>query len=56
LIGKESVAQRLAKKDQGDAAHKKREWAHEINVNEPFDDFHEVVPEMAHEVPQLLSM
>ncbi|KAH8550493.1 NUC185 domain-containing protein [Umbelopsis sp. PMI_123] len=51
LVAKESVAQRLAKKEHGDASHKKREWAHEINVNEPFDDFHEVVPEMAHEFP-----
>ncbi|KAI8584384.1 hypothetical protein K450DRAFT_219603 [Umbelopsis ramanniana AG] len=51
LVAKESVAQRLAKKEQGDASHKKREWAHEINVNEPFDDFHERVPEMAHEFP-----
>ncbi|KAL0077067.1 NUC185 domain-containing protein [Phycomyces blakesleeanus] len=32
-------------------AHKRREWAHEINVNQPFDNFHELVPEMAHNFP-----
>ncbi|KAF7727737.1 hypothetical protein EC973_007196 [Apophysomyces ossiformis] len=31
--------------------HGRREWAHEINVNQPFDDFHELVPEMAHHFP-----
>ncbi|KAI9264753.1 NUC185 domain-containing protein [Sporodiniella umbellata] len=30
---------------------KRREWAHEINVNEPFDNFHELVPEMAMQFP-----
>ncbi|KAI8148032.1 NUC185 domain-containing protein [Fennellomyces sp. T-0311] len=32
-------------------AHRRREWAHEINVNEPFDNFHELVPEMAQQFP-----
>ncbi|KAI7863702.1 NUC185 domain-containing protein [Spinellus fusiger] len=31
--------------------HKRREWAHEINVNQSFDNFHELVPEMAHHFP-----
>lgn len=31
-------------------AHKRRDWAHEINVNQPFDNFHELVPEMAQQV------
>lgn len=31
-------------------ALKRREWAHEINVNEPFDNFHDLVPEMAMQV------
>lgn len=26
---------------------KRRDWAHEINVNQPFDNFHEMVPELA---------
>ena len=30
--------------------HRRREWAHEINVNQPFDNFHDLVPEMAKEV------
>ncbi|CDH60942.1 antiviral helicase [Lichtheimia corymbifera JMRC:FSU:9682] len=29
--------------------HRRREWAHEINVNQPFDNFHDLVPEMAKE-------
>ncbi|KAF9163660.1 hypothetical protein DFQ26_002281 [Actinomortierella ambigua] len=29
----------------------KREWAHVIDVNAPFDDFYEKVPEMAHQFP-----
>ncbi|KAF9975728.1 hypothetical protein BGZ73_000530 [Actinomortierella ambigua] len=29
----------------------KREWAHVIDVNAPFDDFYEKVPEMAHPFP-----
>ncbi|KAG0228083.1 hypothetical protein BGW42_002433 [Actinomortierella wolfii] len=29
----------------------KREWAHVIDVNLPFDDFYEKVPEMAHQFP-----
>ena len=29
---------------------KRREWAHEINVNEPFDNFYDLVPEMAMQV------
>ncbi|KAI8380104.1 NUC185 domain-containing protein [Blakeslea trispora] len=32
-------------------AVKRREWAHEINVNEPFDNFYELVPEMAMQFP-----
>ncbi|KAI9494833.1 NUC185 domain-containing protein [Zychaea mexicana] len=32
-------------------AHRRREWAHEINVNQPFDNFHELVPEMAQQFP-----
>lgn len=31
-------------------AVKRREWAHEINVNEPFDNFYDLVPEMAMQV------
>lgn len=31
-------------------ALKRREWAHEINVNEPFDNFYDLVPEMALQV------
>lgn len=31
-------------------AHRRREWAHEINVNQPFDNFHDLVPEMAQQV------
>jgi hypothetical protein len=50
LIAKESVARRLAKRQQQDAKNKKRDWAHEINANEPFENFHELVPEMAHDV------
>ncbi|KAI8992195.1 NUC185 domain-containing protein [Mycotypha africana] len=30
---------------------KRREWAHEINVNEPFDNFHDLVSEMAMQFP-----
>ncbi|KAI8372364.1 NUC185 domain-containing protein [Choanephora cucurbitarum] len=30
---------------------KRREWAHEINVNEPFDNFYDLVPEMAMQFP-----
>ncbi|CAM0142365.1 unnamed protein product [Umbelopsis sp. WA50703] len=51
LIAKESVARRLAKRQQQDARNKKRDWAHEINANEPFENFHELVPEMAHDFP-----
>lgn len=29
---------------------KRRDWAHEINVNQPFDNFHEMVPELAQHV------
>ncbi|GAA5799047.1 hypothetical protein HPULCUR_004456 [Helicostylum pulchrum] len=32
-------------------ALKRREWAHEINVNEPFDNFYDLVPEMALQFP-----
>jgi antiviral helicase SKI2 len=34
---------------------KRREWAHEINVNEPFDNFYDLVPEMAMQVSPLNS-
>lgn len=34
-------------------ALKRREWAHEINVNEPFDNFYDLVPEMALQVKEL---
>ncbi|SAM08621.1 hypothetical protein [Absidia glauca] len=30
---------------------KRRDWAHEINVNQPFDNFHEMVPELAQHYP-----
>ncbi|KAI1305570.1 hypothetical protein EDD11_004927 [Mortierella claussenii] len=33
------------------AQTKGREWAHVVDVNEPFDDFHTLVPEMAHPFP-----
>ena len=29
----------------------RREWAHMVNVNDPFPDFHELVPELAQEYP-----
>ncbi|CAO3595288.1 unnamed protein product [Absidia cylindrospora] len=32
-------------------SHKRRDWAHEINVNQPFDNFHEMVPELAQHYP-----
>ncbi|KAG1466814.1 hypothetical protein G6F46_001870 [Rhizopus delemar] len=32
-------------------ALKRRDWAHEINVNEPFENFHDLVPEMAMQFP-----
>lgn len=32
----------------------KREWAHEVDINKPMTNFHELVPEMAHKVGQLL--
>ena len=28
----------------------KKEWAHVIDVNTPFNNFHELVPDMAHKV------
>ena len=28
----------------------KREWAHEVDINKPMTNFHELVPEMAHKV------
>jgi antiviral helicase SKI2 len=31
-------------------AEQHREWAHVIDVNTPFDQFHDMVPELAHEV------
>ncbi|KAG0168825.1 hypothetical protein DFQ28_000374 [Apophysomyces sp. BC1034] len=43
------IIQRKLKSAQ--EVHGRREWAHEINVNQPFDDFHELVPEMAHHFP-----
>ncbi|KAF9107089.1 hypothetical protein BGX29_007451 [Mortierella sp. GBA35] len=33
------------------AQTKGREWAHVVDVNAPFDDFHTLVPEMAHDFP-----
>ncbi|KAI8601786.1 NUC185 domain-containing protein [Dissophora ornata] len=33
------------------AQTKGREWAHVVDVNESFDDFHTLVPEMAHPFP-----
>ncbi|KAG0324968.1 hypothetical protein BGZ99_001182, partial [Dissophora globulifera] len=33
------------------AQTKGREWAHVVDVNEPFDDFYTLVPEMAHPFP-----
>ncbi|KAG0207101.1 hypothetical protein BGX28_001577 [Mortierella sp. GBA30] len=33
------------------AQSKGREWAHVVDVNAPFDDFHTLVPEMAHPFP-----
>ncbi|QRW24572.1 antiviral helicase SKI2 [Rhizoctonia solani] len=29
----------------------KREWAHIVNVDKPFNNFHELVPDMAHKYP-----
>ncbi|KAJ1301523.1 hypothetical protein OPQ81_008771 [Rhizoctonia solani] len=29
----------------------KREWAHVVNVDKPFNNFHELVPDMAHKYP-----
>ncbi|KAH9920208.1 antiviral helicase [Epithele typhae] len=29
----------------------KRDWAHEVDINKPMTNFHELVPEMAHEYP-----
>ncbi|TBU50014.1 antiviral helicase [Dichomitus squalens] len=29
----------------------KRDWAHEVDVNKPMTNFHELVPEMAHKYP-----
>ncbi|KAH9929726.1 antiviral helicase [Fomitopsis serialis] len=29
----------------------KREWAHEVDINKPMTNFHELVPEMAHKYP-----
>ncbi|KAG2022761.1 translation repressor [Coprinopsis cinerea AmutBmut pab1-1] len=40
-------APRRAKK----ALAQKRDWAHIINVNTPFNNFHELVPDMAHKYP-----
>ncbi|RUP46090.1 hypothetical protein BC936DRAFT_147369 [Jimgerdemannia flammicorona] len=34
----------------GAEGQRKREWAHVVDINERFDNFHEVVPEMAREV------
>ena len=28
----------------------KRDWAHEVDINKPMTNFHELVPEMAHKV------
>lgn len=44
------LAETIPKLKPVNEAHKRREWAHEINVNQPFDNFHELVPEMAMQV------
>ncbi|KAI9317442.1 NUC185 domain-containing protein [Dichotomocladium elegans] len=41
----------LPKLKAGSETYRRREWAHEINVNTPFDNFHELVPEMAQQYP-----
>ena len=28
----------------------KRDWAHEVDINKPMTNFHDLVPEMAHKV------
>ena len=33
----------------------KRDWAHEVDINKPMINFHELVPEMAHKVCARLS-
>ncbi|OCH88756.1 antiviral helicase [Obba rivulosa] len=34
------------------SAHvRKRDWAHEVDINKPMTNFHELVPEMAHKYP-----
>ena len=33
----------------------KRDWAHEVDINKPMANFHELVPEMAHKVCTRLS-
>ncbi|KAG2212575.1 hypothetical protein INT47_000551 [Mucor saturninus] len=45
---KDLVPKKLATANE---ALKRREWAHEINVNEPFDNFYDLVPEMALQFP-----
>ncbi|CEG64789.1 Putative Dead deah box rna helicase [Rhizopus microsporus] len=45
---KELVTKKLTTASE---ALKRREWAHEINVNEPFENFHDLVPEMAMQFP-----
>ncbi|CAO3616518.1 unnamed protein product [Mucor hiemalis] len=46
---KDLVSKKLA--SSANEALKRREWAHEINVNEPFDNFYDLVPEMALQFP-----
>ncbi|KAF9187392.1 hypothetical protein BGZ50_001970 [Haplosporangium sp. Z 11] len=41
----------VPKRTIASAQTKGREWAHVVDVNAPFDDFHTLVPEMAHPFP-----
>ncbi|CEP13155.1 hypothetical protein [Parasitella parasitica] len=47
---KDLVPKKLAT-STNEALKRRREWAHEINVNEPFDNFYDLVPEMAMKFP-----
>lgn len=49
---KDLVPKKLATTNE---ALKRREWAHEINVNEPFDNFYDLVPEMALQVYNIIN-
>ncbi|CEG77532.1 hypothetical protein RMATCC62417_12266 [Rhizopus microsporus] len=50
---KELVPKKLTTANE---ALKRREWAHEINVNEPFENFHDLVPEMAMQLVSFFRM